>query len=784
MRPVSHFAGLILALLLSTTSIAEIIQEPVPPSPKLHWDLYSALQAEYQHDGFRTLISDISDFVLGEDSGNGKGLIVLGGGRGSGIISWQSDNATDPSGPQTIILASPITDQQLNAWLADPIGSQVDPTLFIPVTEMQPPQGIILPDSAKYWSNESDVIARIFVRNCFDDVYRTFGDISIGKNSVTFVTWADEQGDSNVEFFGAGSQLKVIQETWSAIVSSCGLQNLPVDAMPGTATNFSGSSVQPPYPPDTLPGQFGHLIDRMRALLYTQTLSDDQARPLLNDLNTASILSLRNGQSDEALTAMAGFNTSVQELASLGIVDVGESKLLIAAANEIRNGISELAAETPPVPNVIDFCPGPAGACETKEPCTRTVLHVSRGGKSASKPDGSPAHPYRSIRQALRRAEAGMLCGVDLIVDQGTYRGNITITRDTHIAARYPDDPLRPTIIQGTIENHGPFELGLDDVTISYPHRDGIVSDHACATTILNDVQIIGARGYGIHHLGGILRATKTDVSGTRVSRPLSTGTGILMSCGAQGQLAGLRITENQSAGLVLAGTGTRVSVLDLMVTGTGTHPRFSNRIGSTWGGVHVQDEAQLTGYGYSITDNEVFGLRVESDAEVNLSGSTYTIERLEEGFEVCGTDFRWEGDPPDSEDRCTAGITRPSENMRTVTEMGIANALIARTQAVMDGFGAVSGGANVLVGGGLLRLTNFHLDGSNFGITLARRGEADLDTGIVSNHSVGAIVIIPGYDLSRLENGVTYRDNETGLQASSLPIPEAEGSLPIASPP
>jgi hypothetical protein len=780
MRPISRCTGLVLTLLLSKASFAQI-QEPVPPSPNLQWDLYSAIRAEFEHTGFRTKITDVSDFVLGQDQGDGHGLIVLGGGRESGIVSWQSDNETDPVGPQVIVLASPITDEQLNAWLADPQGSQVDPTLFIPVTESGPPPVIDAPVDRRYWSNDADVVARIFVRSCFDDSFRTYGDVGIAKGSATFVTWTNEQGEPDVEFSATGSSLTVSKETWAALLAACELKSLPTEATTGIATNFSGSSVQPPYEPDTLPSYARNLVDKMRAMLYSQSLAEELASPLLEDLNTASILSLRSGQSDGALEALDGFRITVADLASQGLIDVEDSNALIGGADELSDEVRELVTESALVPNVLDFCPGPAGECLPKEPCTRTLFHVSQDG-SPSKPNGSLANPYQSIRQALRRAEAGMMCGVDLIVDQGVYIGDLTITRDTHIAGRYPDDPVRATLIRGTIENHGPFDLVIDDVTISFPSGDGIVSDHPCATTTLNDVQILGARGYGIHHLGGGLRATRTAVSGTRVFRPLSTGTGILMTCGAQGELAGVRMTANQSAGLVLTGHGTRVGVLDLTVTGTGIHPGFISRVGSTWGAVHVQDEAQLTGFGYSITDNVVYGLRVESGAEVTLAGTMYTSQRLD-AFDECLPDFRWENDPPNSKERCPAGGARPSANVRTVAEMAIANALIARTRGITDVFGEMSGASNVQVGGGLLQLTNFHLDDADLaGISLARRGEADLNTGIVSRNRVGAAVYVPGFDISRIENEVEYRDNGTQIQATSNPVsdPTAELSPPV----
>ena len=47
-----------------------------------------------------------------------------------------------------------------------------------------------------------------------------------------------------------------------------------------------------------------------------------------------------------------------------------------------------------------------------------------------------------------------------------------------------------------------------------------------------------------------------------------------------------------------------------------------------------------------------------------------------------------------------------------------------------------------------------------------------DLRNGVVEQSAIGACVQVDGYDLSRLNQGVEYRDNGTNLETTSLPVP------------
>jgi len=79
---------------------------------------------------------------------------------------------------------------------------------------------------------------------------------------------------------------------------------------------------------------------------------------------------------------------------------------------------------------------------------------------------------------------------------------------------------------------------------------------------------------------------------------------------------------------------------------------------------------------------------------------------------------------------------------------------------------------------GASAELTRFELSGSALcGLQIALDGSLDLVDGTVSGSPIGACVQVDGYDLSRLTNSVRYRDNETNLQATDLPVPDPASS-------
>jgi hypothetical protein len=74
--------------------------------------------------------------------------------------------------------------------------------------------------------------------------------------------------------------------------------------------------------------------------------------------------------------------------------------------------------------------------------------------------------------------------------------------------------------------------------------------------------------------------------------------------------------------------------------------------------------------------------------------------------------------------------------------------------------------------GGAVATLTSFEITRSEVcGVQLAN-AMVDLHHGTVREGAIGACVQVDGYDLGRLQDDVTYVDNGTNLDATSLPVP------------
>jgi hypothetical protein len=116
-------------------------------------------------------------------------------------------------------------------------------------------------------------------------------------------------------------------------------------------------------------------------------------------------------------------------------------------------------------------------------------------------------------------------------------------------------------------------------------------------------------------------------------------------------------------------------------------------------------------------------------------------------------------------------------------TRLALADTVVAATRA--RPCAAPCNGLGVGVGSylsAILTAERFRVRGSPLaGIQIAVDGEIDLVDGEVIENVIGANVQVPDYDYTRLTEGVSYRDNETNLDATTLPVPEpmARGTMP-----
>ncbi len=83
----------------------------------------------------------------------------------------------------------------------------------------------------------------------------------------------------------------------------------------------------------------------------------------------------------------------------------------------------------------------------------------------------------------------------------------------------------------------------------------------------------------------------------------------------------------------------------------------------------------------------------------------------------------------------------------------------------------------------GQLELHDFLVAGNTpIGLQLAGGGTMDLRDGEVSSSTIGVNIATPGFDIARISDGVTYRENETTLDTDMLPVP-TPGELPDLGP-
>jgi hypothetical protein len=124
------------------------------------------------------------------------------------------------------------------------------------------------------------------------------------------------------------------------------------------------------------------------------------------------------------------------------------------------------------------------------------------------------------------------------------------------------------------------------------------------------------------------------------------------------------------------------------------------------------------------------------------------------------------------------ATITCASDAVLTLRDLEIASTRArgcAETTCAGDGAGI---GLSAQAGG--------HIDVERFtvadsalcGAQVAPDGEVDLRRGTIARNPIGVNVQRAGYDLSRLTEGVVFRDNGANLDATALPVPDTASPL------
>jgi hypothetical protein len=276
----------------------------------------------------------------------------------------------------------------------------------------------------------------------------------------------------------------------------------------------------------------------------------------------------------------------------------------------------------------------------------------------------------------------------------------------------------------GSVLAIGPPRVEIrDSVFLGRPVDELVTTPDAIAvfeggSLVLDRVRIERARALGIAITDETTTLTVTD---TLIRDTLGIGDDIghalEVGIGARATLERLYVQRAHAIGILAAEANTLVVARD--VTVLDTQPNGSGTLGRAF---QVQTGARIDGERLFASGNH----------EVGVVSATL-------GSVFAATDLTVAGTLPRTCSACpSAGI----------------------------GIGAYLGGSVTL--GRFLLVAN-----SLAGLQLADDGSADLSDGVISDHLVGVNIQVPDYDIVRLTRGVVFRDNDTNLDSTELPIPD-----------
>ena len=226
---------------------------------------------------------------------------------------------------------------------------------------------------------------------------------------------------------------------------------------------------------------------------------------------------------------------------------------------------------------------------------------------------------------------------------------------------------------------------------------------------------------------------TMTDVS-VRDTQPEPmrqiAGLGIHFGPESTGELTRVRVERSRSVGFAVVGPSTTVRVDDLLVRDTESAVVYFDTLGFPLAGI--------------------LGRGITIDAGGELTVLRGLVENSRE-----------------------AAVIAQQTSVARFDDFAIRGARV-RACAATDCADEPGGTALVVAHDATAELSRFEIRDSDLcGIQIVHRANVDLHHGVIAEHPVGACVQIDGYDLSRLMDGVIYRDNETSLAVTMLPVPD-----------
>lgn len=549
--------------------------------------------------------------VVSDQSGPVLGLSLARGGVACRLFaSWRTAAGTDGSTLpiELCVTNDQVSAAQLAAWL-DGQGS-VDPTLSMPLVSL--PSGEFV--------NPTTVSGQVFVRGCgvSPPTFQRYGALAVAPGTLHVVPSTDTQGNPVLALTATATTVaNVDAAAWRTVLKHCrgraaGLPDVPAD---GQSANLAGTSVPPPEGP--APAPLAHLQqaeDAVDALATAAVLTAGTQRSLVKRLDKARA-ELRLARIPKAARQLQKFKAKGSALVQAGVLTTAQGALLLQPVERAQEHVFglQVAARTRSA----------MGSC-SPPPCDYPGEYVIyRVSNAAKRPAGAPPVDFNNVGAALDAAAALGVCGVELIIEPGTYGGNQVITRDTRLTG---EDRQR-VVLTGSIVNLSDVALRLHRLTLRSSGAFGAVHvDSPCALTTLADVAVERSRLFGVRQAGGGLRIADTTIAETLAEAgSLRAGTAIYLTGGAHAVIESSILERNGAAALVAEGLGTKVHVALSTIDRNLATPHFdpTDPLGDGFAAVEALDEAILLMEFSPVTRSEVLGLYTHGDAQGHVRDST-----------------------------------------------------------------------------------------------------------------------------------------------------------------
>lgn len=344
-------------------------------------------------------------------------------------------------------------------------------------------------------------------------------------------------------------------------------------------------------------------------------------------------------------------------------------------------------------------------------------------------------------------------------------RGDFVAVRGAHVAgvmvhglgtgAQLANLDVRDTEASG---EDGKFGFGLEVfegamATVTHAYFEGNRS-----TGVLVDT-----RGSELVLSDAVVRDTRPELaSGT-------LGRGFAALNGATALMRRVRFEGNRTAGVGAYGAGTQVILQDVVVVDTrGASPTDGSGIGLVAG-----EGARVGGERVHLDRNVLAGMAAGAGSETILTDLVVEATRPRQRDGTGGAGIvaiggsKLELQRLRVEDNVAGGVVVADAG----TQVDLQDAYLLGTRAhqcssgtCVDYYGA--GDGIVAVRGGRVSMTRFVAsENHHSGVTVEEGGAIDLLDGEIANNRVGAWLVEPDYESTRISRRVWFHDNEVGIQ-------------------